>query len=237
MTSSPTTRNRLLKQGLGDNTNTWGDQQSTGDFDMIDVALDGLLQLTVSGNVTLSTANYTADQARNRAIKILAASSASATITVPAIEKWHLVWNASGYDQIIASGGGGSTVTIKAGEMVSVLCDAVNVKRLTISQMSNALDLGSFKITSLANGAAATDAVNFGQMSAAIAAAAFSMGAFGVPISAGDSGKFLTNNGTTPSWAGLTISSISDYASDQASRAATLAANAQAFAVCMSLLF
>lgn len=199
--SSPTTRNRLLKQDTGSNTNTWGDEQSTGDFDMIDIALDGVTQLTISGPVTLTSTNYVADQARGRALKILSASTVASTITIPALEKWYLVWNASTYDQIVASSGGGTSVTVKAGEMVSVLCDAVNVKRLTLYALSNALDMGSNKITSLANGTNPADAVNYAQMNAAISAAAFSAGTFGVPITGSDSGKVLTNNGSTPSWA------------------------------------
>lgn len=207
MASSPTTRNRLLKQGTGDNTNTWGDQQSSGDFDMIDLALDGVLSLTVSGNVSLSTANFVDDQARRRAIKIAAASSAAATITIPAVEKWYLVWNVSAFDQIIASSGGGTSVTVKAGEVVPVICDATNVARLTLVidtsalTLTGALNMSGNKVTNIANGSSAQDAVGYAQMNSAISSAAFSMGSFGVPIVPGNAGQFLTNNGSTASWA------------------------------------
>lgn len=222
MVSSPTTRNRILKQGTGDNTNTWGDQQSSGDFDMLDVSLDGVLALNVLGATVLSTANYVDDQARRRVLKFTAASTTAATITIPAVEKWYLVWNASAYDQIIACSGGGTSVTIKAGEMVSVACDAVNVRRLTLLSMQGA-ELKDL-LDPTANQSAATKLY----VDTAVASTVYTVGAFGVAIAPGDSGKFLTNNGSIPSWAFMTVSRITDYAADQATRSALAIAFAAA---------
>jgi hypothetical protein len=219
MTSSPTTRNRLLKQGTGDNTNTWGEQQSSGDFDMIDVALDGVLPLTVTGPLALTTANYVDDQARRRVLKILAASTAAATVTLPAVEKWYLVWNASAYDQTFASQGGGASCVVKAGEIVFVVCDGIEVHRLSL------VDMNSNRLQNVGAPTANSDAAT----KAYVDAQAFAALAGELPGQAGSSGKFLTTNGSAASWAAPTVSQISDYASDQAAKIAV------AIAFCIAL--
>lgn len=194
MTSTPTTRNRLAKQAAGDSTNAWGDVLNAQVFDLMDTALDGVFQVSVASNVTLTTANYVDDQARRRVIEILSTSTTSATLTLPALEKWYLVWNASSYDQVIATSGGGASVTVRAGEMVPIACDATNVARLTLLSMENK------RLQNLATGTSANDAVNFSQMNAAINAASYSVGAFGVAITAGNAGQLLSNNGSIPVW-------------------------------------
>ena len=43
MPSTHTTRNRLEKQGTGENSNTWGTRLNEKTFDLVDTALDGLV--------------------------------------------------------------------------------------------------------------------------------------------------------------------------------------------------
>lgn len=217
MTSSPTTRNRLLKQGTGDNTNTWGDLQSSGDFDQIDAALDGVAQLTITGPVTLTTVNYAADQARNRGLKILAASTMGATITLPAVEKWYLVWNASAFSQVIASQGGGASVTLYPGEIVPVLTDAINVARLVLANASGQ------RLQNLADPTGAQDAAT----KAYADALAFTANAGILPGQTGNAGKVLGTNGTVAAW--VAVTDQADYLADQAARQA----RAIAFAVAL----
>ena len=202
MVSAYTTRNRLNKQGTGDNTNTWGDILNAGVFDLADFAMDGMVSLTVSGNVTLTTANGSTDQARGRTIKVASGSSSSAIITAPAVEKFYVVWNASAYDQTIASAGGGTSVTVKAGEVAFVVTDATNVARMTLMTNSNS------ELKDIGTPTAATSAVT----KAYADGLAFAAASGNLPGQSGSAGKFLTTDGTVASW-GFAVSAGAGMAS------------------------
>lgn len=233
MVSSYTSRSRLLKQATGDNTNTWGDQQSTGDFDSVDFALDGWVAVDPTGGVTLTTANgsnsATLNQAGGRQLKLTTAT-ATATTTLAAVEHWYLVWNATTASQTIACAGGGTTVSILAGEIVFVMCDATNVKRLT-PLTTPGLDLQGARITSLGTPTANTDAATK-QYADNLA---FTANAGVLPGQTGNVGKFLTTDGTTASWSSITTANVTDYVTDQTSRQATTLSQAKAFAVAFSV--
>lgn len=228
MASSYTTRNRILKQGTGDATNTWGDNQSAGDFDLIDYSLDAWVSIDPTGNVTLTSANgtTTGNQASARNLKLTTATT-TATVTIPALEHWYFVWNATTAAQTIASAGGGSSVSIAAGEIVPIMCDAVNVKRLTVSTMTTALDMGSHKITSVTDPTNAQDVAT----KAYVDAQAFATQSGSYPGQTGNAGKVLQTDGANPSWHQLTIADLSDYTSDQATKATAQ----HAFAVAMAI--
>jgi hypothetical protein len=202
MVSSYTARSRLNKQGTGDNTNTWGDILNAGVFDLVDFALDGMTSLTVTGNVTLTTANGAADQARGRTIKVAPGSSASAVITLPAVEKLYVVWNASAYDQTIASAGGGTSVVVKGGEVAFVVSDAANVARMTLGSNSNS------EIKDIGTPTTATSAVT----KAYADGLAFTANAGVLPGQGGSAGKFLTTDGSVAGW-GYAVSAGSGMAS------------------------
>jgi hypothetical protein len=87
MASSYTTRNGILKQGTGDNTNTWGDQQSTGDFDVLDYSLDGLATpFDPTGGVSISLTNASTSGAANARMLKLITATTTATVTLPSRE-------------------------------------------------------------------------------------------------------------------------------------------------------
>jgi microcystin-dependent protein len=124
MASTATTRNRLNKQGTGDNTGTWGAVLNEQALDMLDEALDGVTTLTVSGNVTLTSANYVSDQSRRRILKLTGSPGASYTITIPGVEKFYFVINQSNAAQIIKAGGIG--YSIPSGAARTVACDGTD---------------------------------------------------------------------------------------------------------------
>jgi hypothetical protein len=124
MASVATTRNRLNKQGTGDNTGSWGSVLNTQALDLVDEALDGVSAIAVVGNVTLSSANYSTDEARKRVLKLTGAPGASFTITIPSVEKWYIIHNATNAVQTIKSGGLG--VSVSPASMTTIYCDGTD---------------------------------------------------------------------------------------------------------------
>jgi len=127
MASTATTRNRLEKQGTGENTGTWGSKLNTAAIDLIDAALDGRAAFTLSGTKTLSSTNYVADESRMRFIDIT--SGTGGTVTVPSLEKWYLVRNACS-GAVTFTTGGGTTVAVAAADTALIVCDATNVRQV-----------------------------------------------------------------------------------------------------------
>jgi microcystin-dependent protein len=125
MASTATTRNRLNKQGTGDNSGTWGGVLNAQVFDIVDEALDGVTTLTISGNVTLTSTNYVTDQARRRMLKLTGSPGASYTITIPSVEKFYFVINQSDAAQTIKTSGGVG-YSVPAGEARTVACDGTD---------------------------------------------------------------------------------------------------------------
>ena len=124
MASTATTRNRLEKQGTGDNNNTWGSVLNSSLIDLVDEALDGRTNFTLSTTKTLSSTNYASDESRKRIIDIT--SGTGGTVTIPAVEKSYLVRNAASGDVIFTTGSG-DTATVKSGNVMPIISDGTNV--------------------------------------------------------------------------------------------------------------
>lgn len=124
MASSPTTRNRLNKQAQGDNINSWGGVLNTAVFDLVDEALDGVVSMVVTGNATLSSANYSTDQARKRVLKLTGSPGASYIITVPSVEKFYIVHNLTNAAQQLKAGG--LAASVPSNTLTYVYCDGTD---------------------------------------------------------------------------------------------------------------
>lgn len=124
MPSSFTQRNRLTKQATGENTNTWG-LILNAVLDLIDFMSDGVISLSAS--TVLTTENGAADQARARFLNI----TATATITIPSVEKWYLV-RSVGTATIT---NGSNSVTVYPGETTIVLTDGAAMWKLVPSDV------------------------------------------------------------------------------------------------------
>ncbi len=191
MVDTPTTRNRLRKQELGTNTNTWGDTKLNEVLDALDQAMDGVESIALTGSKTLTTSNYsTADEAKNRVLKFTGTLAAAAEVIVPSVEHMYVAVNAAGASVTIRTASG-SGVSLPDGYAAAVYCDGSDVFNGSPTylsgavRISGALQVGG-KIANVSAGTAAQDAINKSQMDAAIAAATTSSTAGTVKVSSTD---------------------------------------------------
>jgi hypothetical protein len=106
----------------GDLQGTWGTTVNDSITGLIDSAVAGTTTLSADADVTLSTTNGAANQARNAIIRWTATGTTTRNITAPAQSKAYLVINATGGTQSIVIRGAGPTtgVTVAAGTRVLV---------------------------------------------------------------------------------------------------------------------
>src|SRR5689334_21329869 len=131
MPSSYTPSLRLEQQFTGENVNTWGVLLNEV-FGRTDTAIAGFLTLPLVGNHTLTTANGTPDEARYAIIKTT--GTGPYTVTIPSVSKTYDWWNACSSTLTVTTGSG-TTVEITSGEVVRIICDATNVKRVLSTNM------------------------------------------------------------------------------------------------------
>jgi len=100
----------------GDLSGTWGTTVNTSISNLIDSAVAGTTTLSANSDVTLSTTNGAANQARNAVILWTASNGATVRyITAPAQSKAYIVINA-GTGSIVVRGAGPTTgVTVSSG--------------------------------------------------------------------------------------------------------------------------
>lgn len=178
---SPSLRFEL--QFTGENINLWGEKLNAA-LGHADYAVAGWLTKPLSGSTTLTTANAADDEARAAMIKFTGGPGPF-TVTLPAVSKSYLVWNACGGPVTLTTGAGG-TVTVDAGDIVWALTDGAAVK------------------TPGYGGSSIKDWVT---------GVAWSYNAGNLPAQGGNAGKFVRTDGTTASWQALSTADLSDYAS------------------------
>jgi hypothetical protein len=132
MADAFTTRVRLEKPEVNANDGTWGTELNENMIDMVDEAVAGVVSVSLTaGNVTLSTNNGTADEARNPVIILTGTPGTTRTVTFPNVEGVHDIFNNSDSSATLGAGGG-STVSVRAGEKVRIYTDgATNVGTLS----------------------------------------------------------------------------------------------------------
>jgi hypothetical protein len=101
----------------GDLSGTWGTVVNDAITGLLDSAIAGTTTLSADTDVTLSTTNGAANQARNAIILWTATGTVTRNITAPAHSKAYFIINATGGTQSIVIRGAGPTtgVTIPAG--------------------------------------------------------------------------------------------------------------------------
>jgi hypothetical protein len=189
MPSSYSSSLRLNLQFPGEGINTWGDTLNTGVFALVDYALAGWLNKTITGDYTLTTANGSTDEARAAMLKFTAAAlAANATITIPSVSKSYFVFNNTN-KVLTFTTGAGSTVSVDAGDKTVIYCDGSAVHTITFGTY----DLKTY-----------------------ITAQTASAGA--VPGTVGHLGKFLkvTVDGSAPTWQQLATSDLVAFSASNA---------------------
>lgn len=179
-----TTRGRFVKQSIGARLNTWGLESGlNGNTDAMDEAVFGVETITVTGAVTLSTANLLTDQARNIGFYFVGSPSTAAAVTVPSVESRYAVYNTTGVSLTIKTAADAGVV-VRTGQgafLISTGTEVFDITSRSIDEMETAqgnASLNGYRINDLGTAVAGTDAVNFNQMSSAIASA-------GIPATSG----------------------------------------------------
>jgi hypothetical protein len=124
--------------GSGDQSGTWGTTTNTNLGTLIEAAIAGRAAVSMTdADYTLTTANGTADEARNMILNISGALTATRNVICPAVSKLYVVRNATtGGQSIILKTSAGSGVTIGNGSNALVFCDGTNVTE-GISRVNN----------------------------------------------------------------------------------------------------
>lgn len=109
----------------GDLSGVWGEEINNSITNLIDSAIAGTTTLTTDANVTLTTTNGAANQARNAIILCTGARTVQRTITAPAQSKAYIVINNTTGSQSVKLVGAGPTtgVVIEAGTEALVAWD------------------------------------------------------------------------------------------------------------------
>lgn len=126
MPSAFTTRNRLEKQGSGENTNSWGTILNNRVFDMVDALADGIASYALSGTKILTSLDGLADEARCR-VQIIT-SGTGGTVQVPSVQKNYFVQNKASGDVVFTTGAGTTATVLPGSDSVTqIICDGTNV--------------------------------------------------------------------------------------------------------------
>lgn len=175
---------RLELQFTGENINLWGEKLNAT-LSHVDYAVAGWLTKPLTGTgAVLTTANAGDDEARAAAMKFTGGAGPF-TVTLPAVSKIYLVWNACAGPVTLTTGSAG-TVTAEAGDILWVVTDGGAVKTP---------GYGGSSIKDWASNLAWT----------------YNAGA--LPVQAGNAGKVVKTDGTNASWQALSAADLSDYAS------------------------
>lgn len=189
MASTYTLTNNVELIATSEKVDTWG-ASIDANFTRVDEMADGILSVSVSGDVTLVAATDATDQVHYAIINII--GGAGGNIIFPNKTGQWVVRNGSS-GTVTFKNSTGSTTNLVAGEVGLILNDGANCFALGVGS-------GSLKAYIDASEAAAksyADGLAFGASPSA------------VPSPTGNAGKYLTNNGTTTNWSNVQQSDVS----------------------------
>ena len=190
-TYSPDLRIELIT--TGDQAGTWGTTTNTNLGTLIEGAIAGYDTVSVtSANQAFTALNGAADQARLAMIQLTTTTAANFAVYSPPVSKQYIIWNNSAYTATIYNStvignttAAGTGVAIASGDRVVVFSNGTNFYDVKANSITGTL--------AIANGGTGQTTAN----------AAFNALA---PSQTGNSGKYLTTNGTNTSWDAIDIS-------------------------------
>ncbi len=120
---------RLEKQDNGSNSGSWGTVLNANVIDLVDSAIAGYTIVSCSSaDITLSSSNGSADQARSAILELQGTLTSNVAITIPAVSKIYFVKNStSGSYSVTLKTSGNSGKAITQGGTTGVICNAVTV--------------------------------------------------------------------------------------------------------------
>lgn len=124
MASTYSSLNRLELIASGEKSGTWGDITNTN-WQLLETAVDGYVSVAMAdANTTLSTANGSTDQARNKVVEVTGAHTAVRDLIIPAAEKVYVVKNSTtGGFAVTVKVSGQTGATVPNGECRLLFCD------------------------------------------------------------------------------------------------------------------
>ena len=174
----------------GDLSGTWGTTVNDSITSLLDSAVAGTTTLSVDTDVTLSTTNGAANQARNAVILWTASNGATTrNITAPAQSKAYVVINA-GTGSIVVRGAGPTTgVTIPSGARALVAWNGSDFVKIVSNPVVLTTDVSG--ILPVANGGTGASSLTANNVLLGNGTSAVQV------VAPGTSGNVLTSNGTT----------------------------------------
>lgn len=144
----------------GDLSGTWGTTVNDAITSLIDSAVAGTTTLSTDANVTLTTTNGAANQARNAVLLCTGARTAIRTITAPAQSKAYIVINdtTGGFSIKVVGSGPTAGVTIINGEKVLLAWNGSDFV-VVVSSIFSGVSTVSFGSTGLTPSTATAGAV------------------------------------------------------------------------------
>lgn len=148
----------------GDLSGTWGTVVNDSITGLLDSAVAGTTTLSADADVTLSTTNGSANQARSAVILWTASGSVTRNITAPAQSKAYVVINATGGSQSIVLRGAGPTtgVTIPAGARALVAWNGSDFVKVVSNPVVLTTDVSG--TLPIANGGTGTTSTQFANL-------------------------------------------------------------------------
>jgi len=144
----------------GDLQGTWGTTVNTSITELIDSAVAGTTTLSANADVTLSTTNGAANQARNAVILWTASNGATTrNITAPAQSKAYLVINAGTGSIVVRGSGPTAGVTIPSGARALIAWNGSDFVKIVSNPVLLTSDVSG--VLPVVNGGTGTSSTTF----------------------------------------------------------------------------